>query len=136
MAKTIIKKKKKPIARAKLEKLIAEKVEEFQEASERRLEIANESYRAQDEKTRLVIDAIQEYLMQGASGTIRVYVGSEAFAATVDMEYVEYNTLYVATEILKDLALLDVKIANYTFPKGICTECGAKVKAKKKKVKR
>jgi hypothetical protein len=136
VAKTIIKKKKKPIARAKLEKLIAEKVEEFQEASERRLEIANESYRAQDEKTRLVIDAIQEYLMQGASGTIRVYVGSEAFAATVDMEYVEYNTLYVATEILKDLALLDVKIANYAFPKGICTECGAKVKAKKKKVKR
>ena len=130
--------KKKVQKKSKLDKLVAEQVAEYQAASERRFEIANEAYRAQDEKTRKIIDTIQEQLMIGASGTIRVYAGTEALAVKVDMEYVEYNTLYVATEILKDLAIFDVKIANYRFPEVYCVECGTKIgrNVMKKKVKR
>lgn len=128
MAKPIPKKK------AKVDAAVAEQVEEYKRLSEKRFEIANAAYRAQDEKTRAVLNAIQDQLLVGASGTIRVYVGGkDAIAVPVDMEYVEYNTLYVATEILKDLALLDVKVANYKFPDVFCVECGDKLKKKKKK---
>jgi hypothetical protein len=124
--------------KSKLNRQVIAQVDDFKRRSEIRFEIANEAYRAQDAKTRQVIDSIQNQLLIGATGTIRVYpdgVTGPSVPMKVDFEYVEYNTLYVATEILKDLALMDVKIANYKFPQVYCTDCGEKIAKKKPKAK-
>lgn len=133
MAKKVIAKKK-----AKIDPNIVRQVDEFKERSKIRFKIAKAAYDAQDAKTRQVIESIQSQLLLGASGVIRVYSDGkrqESVAVKVDMEYVEHNTLYVATEILKDLAMMDVKVANYKFPDVYCAECGEKIQKKKPKSK-
>jgi hypothetical protein len=112
---------------------VQEQVKQFEERSEIRQRVASVAYNAQDAKTKAVIDSIMDQLLLGASGTIRIFVGKQSVAAKVDMEYVEFNAMYVATEILKDLALMDVKVANYKFPSVYCVECGDKLLTKKKK---
>src|ERR1041385_3474908 len=99
MGKPIPKKKKK------LDPRIVEQVDEYKRRSEIRYKIAKAAYDAQDEKTKIVIRAIMDQLLIGASGTIRVFPDGKktSVAVKVDFEYVENNTLYVATEILKDL---------------------------------
>jgi len=112
---------------------VQEQVKQFEERAEIRQRVASAAYNAQDAKTKAVIDSIMDQLLLGASGTIRISLGKETVAAKVDMEYVEFNAMYVATEILKDLALMDVKVANYKFPAVYCVECGDKLLTKKKK---
>jgi hypothetical protein len=133
VANPVAKKKKK-----KVDPRIVEQIDEYKERSAIRLKIAKAAYDAQDQKTRQVIESIQNQLLVGASGVIRVFPTgkrNESIAVKVDMEYVENNTLYVATEILKDLALMDVKVANYKFPTVFCAECGDKIPKKKPKSK-
>ena len=124
--------------KAKTNLRVQEQVDEYQRRSEIRFEIANTAYRAQDAKTRQVIDQIQNQLLIGATGTIRVWpdgVRGQSIAVKVEFEYVEFNALYVATEILKDLALMDVQVANYKFPAVYCTDCGERIPKKKPKAK-
>jgi len=121
--------KKKATVRSTVQK----QVDEFKERSEIRQRIASAAYNAQDAKTRAVIDSMMDHLLLGASGTIKVSDGNEIIPVQVDMEYVEFNALYVATEILKDLALMDVKVANYKFPDVYCVECGDQLMRTKKR---
>lgn len=132
MSKPIPKKKKK------MNPAIVQQVDEFKKRSEIRYRIAKAAYDAQDIKTREVIETIRDQLLIGASGTIRVFPsgGKTSVAVKVEMEYIEYNTLYIATEILKDLAMLDVKVASYKFPDVYCAECGDKIQKSKKKGKK
>jgi hypothetical protein len=44
--------------------------------------------------------------------------------------------MYVATEILKDLALFEIKVANYKFPDINCSNCGAEIEKTRPKKKR
>lgn len=115
---------------------VVQQIDEFKERSVIRYRIAKAAYDAQDAKTKRVILSIQDQLKLGASGTVRVFPdGNTSVAVKVDFEYVDYNTLYVATEIMKDLALMDVKVANYTFPTVYCAECGEKIQKKKPRAK-
>jgi len=126
MAKPVVKKKKASSD-------VDAQVKLFKEASERRFEIANEAYAAQDQKTKAVLDAMVSQLMIGASGTISVRSGTTSVPVEVGIDYVEYNALYVATEILKHLAMMDIRVANYKFPTVYCAECTEKIIRPKKK---
>lgn len=67
--------------------------------------IAVASYEAQDSETQDVMDRI--------------------------MERIGADNLFTATEILKDMAQMDVQVANYKFPP-LCVECGTEIKGVKK----
>lgn len=86
---------------------------------------------AQDTATRQAMDRIRDRLVIGANGLLRV----NGHVVQVELQYIEHNAMYVATEIFKDLALLGIKVANYKFPEVYCAECGAEI-AKLKTSKR
>jgi hypothetical protein len=125
----------KPIPKSRVNK----ELELFRASTEARYRISREVFEAQDVQTRDVISRIQDRLMIGANGVIRVYPDGkrqQSVLLNVGLEYIEMNALYVAVEILKDLALMDVRIANFEFPKTVCAECGVKITPPRKRRKR
>lgn len=88
---------------------LAEAAEEFKDISEIRYELAMDVYNAQDAKTKVVIDKIVATLQQ--------------FSKT-DNEIVGWNLMYLATEIVKDLAFMDIRVAEFEFPVQMCAMCG------------
>lgn len=83
--------------------------EEQQLMAEVRGEIAQEAYDAQDAKTKAAIDAVAHRLAKDAAST--------------DI-YTQHNLLFVAVEIVKDLAVTGIRVASYNFPEGQCVSCG------------
>jgi hypothetical protein len=45
------------------------------------------------------------------------------------------NALYMAVEILKDLAYMDIRVADFTWPTDLCMECGTEIKPIRKKAR-
>jgi hypothetical protein len=122
---------------------IEEQVEIFKRATKARHELAQEAFFAQDTETREVISRIQRMLCVNATGVIRVWKSGnkreQSTLVQVEMSYIEMNALYMAIEILKDLAMMDVRVANFKFPESFCAECGVKLNDRgkgKKRVKR
>jgi hypothetical protein len=121
---------------------VQEALEEWQALTEVRYEMAKEAFDYQDEKTQAVVWRIVNRLRIGASGYITVRVnppGGSSVPVKVDQEYLDYNILYVAMEILKDLAMFDIRVGTYKFPPSQCVTCGAeltKEQPKKKKARR
>jgi hypothetical protein len=121
---------------------VARQVEIFKMASEARLELAMRAYKAQDKQTRDALDLIVARLRTLSTGQIRIFPeGKTGRSVVVPIEpaTIDSNILFLATEILKDLALMDVKVANYEFPSVYCAECGEKLtpsKRAKAKVRR
>lgn len=106
-------------------------LDEWKELVKFRERIAREAYDFQDDKTQGVLDRIRDRLVISANGLVQV----GGFRVKVDLQYIEANALYVATEILKDLAMMDVKVATYKFPPTFCAECGAEIKPRKRRKK-
>lgn len=128
MSKPIAKKKKHD-GQAEAEALVKQQIET-------RHKIAMTALEAQDDETRAVLWAIVDRLRLAANGTVRVYPNGkrgDSYAVPISQEYQDYNLLFVATEILKDLALLDVRVANYEMPLVYCAECGERISAPRKK---
>jgi hypothetical protein len=44
------------------------------------------------------------------------------------------NALYMAVEILKDLAYMEIRVAGFTWP-DLCVECGTAITKPRKKVR-
>jgi hypothetical protein len=127
------------MAKAIPKRRVNKELELFRASTEARYRISREVFEAQDVQTRDVISRIQDRLMIGANGVIRVYPDGkrqQSVLLNVGLEYIEMNALYVAVEILKDLALMDVRIANFEFPKTVCAECGVKITPPRKRRKR
>jgi len=120
---------------------IKRQVEIFQKATKARYDLARKAFDAQDEQTQEVILRIQKMLCVNANGVVRVYFNGNrregGVAVTVDMDYIEMNAFYMAIEILKDLAMMDVRVAKFKYPESFCAECGVKLndrgKGKKKR---
>jgi hypothetical protein len=113
----------------------------FKASTEARYRVARTTFDHQDEATKEVIRRIQDRLSIGASGYVRVWPGGNkreerSELVNVGVEYLEMNALYVATEILKDLAMLDVRVENFEFPSSYCAECGVKLNQPKRKKKK
>lgn len=109
---------------------VKEALEEWKALTEVRYELAKEAFDAQDEPTHALLTRIVNRLRLGASGYITVRVDPPHGASVpvkIDQEYLDYNLLYVATEILKDLAMFDIKVGTYTLPPLMCVNCGAEI---------
>ena len=126
-----------PKRKTKLDKQIEEQLEIFYAACEARYRIATAALDAQDERTQEAIRMIRDRLSVLATGTIRVFPDGKrnpGHTVQISQVYVDQNLLYIATEIVKDLAFMDIRVENYNFPKVYCAECGDKLtKVRKKK---
>jgi len=100
--------------------------EEFESISLVKYEMAKDVYDLQDADTKKVIDKIMDILGQYATG----YTTNGDVPVTD--EYMNYNLLYLAVEVVKDLAFVDIRIANFTFPESMCAVCGDEMPRRKK----
>jgi hypothetical protein len=111
------------------DKLVQEAVEEFEAVSEMKYEIAKASYDAQDDDTRKMIDKLVKVLDQHATGHITLSLDGDSVPVEVEKKYVGFNTLYIVMDMLKTLALFDIRVGKYTFPDMYCSNCEAELHA-------
>lgn len=119
--------------------LLDQATEEFKDVSEVKAEMARAVYDQQDAKTKAVIDSIHATLQHYATGYITVQLAPPSGALTpvkLDNEYLGYNLLYLAVEIVKDLAITGIRVASFVFPPSLCVECGAEVIPEKRSRKK
>jgi hypothetical protein len=113
------------------EDVIKQQLEIFEQATNARYRIARLAYEAQDSETRRILDMVCDRLKTAGSGYIRIFPNGKrnpSVAIPINLEFQDKNILFIATEILKDLALFDVKVANYKFPKVYCVNCGDRLR--------
>lgn len=110
-------------------------VEDFEAMSLVKHEMAVDAYELQDKETQAVIDRIVATLRQFATGFITAKVGGTYVPVPIDNKYLGYNLLYLAVEIVKDLAFLDIRVATFEFPPSLCVKCGAEVIPEKRTAK-
>jgi hypothetical protein len=109
---------------------VQEAVEEWKSLTEIRYELAKEAFDFQDEKTQALLMRIVNRLRMGATGYITVRINKQSgstIPVKIEQEYLDFNLLYVATEILKDLAMFDIRIGTYKLPPSLCVNCGAEI---------
>jgi hypothetical protein len=136
---SVVKKKKnKQAAQEILFERAEEEIRKFKELAQHRFKMAKAAYDYQDEETRHAISVIRDRLVLGSNGVVRISprgANGESYSISVEVEFIEMNALFVATEVVKDLALFDIKLANYKFPPAFCAECGVSLKPSKKEKK-
>lgn len=106
---------------------VSEALEEFTMLSELRHEMAMAAYVHQDKATQEVVDRICDRLRLNATGHIKVKVNGGVVPVKIDSDLLDANCLFVAMEILKDLAMFDVRVENYNFPPSVCAGCGVEI---------
>lgn len=109
---------------------VQEAVEEFRAMTEVRYDLAKAAYDHQDKETQKVINRMVDRLRLGATGYIEVRVNpphGSIVPVKIEQQYLDFNLLYVACEILKDLAMFDIRVGTYEFPPSICAMCGAEM---------
>jgi hypothetical protein len=124
-----------PKKKSKIQRAIDEQLELFRKATEARYRIATAAYEAQDQQTKNALDSIRDRLSTIATGTVRVFPygkNNPGHTVQISSELVDQNILYIATEIVKDLAYMDIRVENYEFPKVYCADCGDKITPRKK----
>lgn len=124
-------KKKKPVP-LRFEQLLAQELAVFRQQAQARAEIAQRAYDAQDKETKLALDSMVDRIVSISRGVATFNVRGKKVAAEVPTESIKHNALYLATEILKDLAMLDIRIANFRFDPARCSECGKPIKRRAK----
>lgn len=124
-----------PQRKSKTNPKVQAQIEIFKRATAARGRIGQAAFDHQDEQTKEVIRMIRDRLSLIATGTIRVFPNGRnnpGVTVTINQELIDHNLLYMATEIVKDLAFMDIRVENYEFPTVYCNECGEKLKPKKK----
>lgn len=91
--------------------------EEFIALAEYQAELARETYFAQDSETQDAIDKMASVLAQYSTGS----------TFDVSEEVLDKALSVIVMEVVKDLALLDIRVANFTFIEGSCVKCGGEV---------
>jgi hypothetical protein len=93
--------------------------------AEVRGELADAAIEVQDDKTKGLIKSMVAELRRGVTGEI--YVASTGQHAPIPKEAVDSNLRYMATEILKDLAVFDIRVGTYVIPPSLCVLCGVEL---------
>jgi hypothetical protein len=123
-------------AKRKLEQAI----EEFEATSEVKYDLAKAAYDVQDAKTQQVIDRIVATLRTYATGYVTFQLApprGAVEAVKITNEYLGYNLFYLAVEVVKDLAIMGIRVAEFEFPPALCSNCGVELDIPElKKVKR
>jgi len=123
----------------KVEQLTNDALDDFKAVSEIKYDLAKEAYDMQDEDTQKAIDRIVNTLQIYATGSITIQLSPPRGAlipVRIDNTYLGYNLLWLAVEICKDLAFLDLQVANFEFPPSQCVKCGSEIIPEKRAVKR
>ena len=96
------------------------KLTEFEMITLVQYESAKDAYDAQDDETKAALDVIKN--------TIRTYALAETTdGIEIDEDVLDQALLVLTMQVASDLALLDIKVANYSFPANICVACGSDV---------
>lgn len=112
------------------DKLLAAALDDFKSVSELKYELAKEAYDMQDATTQAVIDRIVSTLQVYATGYINLQLSPPNGAVVpvkLDNVYLGYNLLWLALELVKDLAITGIKVAEFSFPPAMCVKCGADI---------
>lgn len=126
-AKATARRKSKPES-AGLPRAVREQIKQWKEISLARGRLAQEAFDHQDAETQAVLSRVRDRLLLGANGIVRFTdEKGRTFHHKVEMEYLGHNAMFIATEILKDLALMDVRVAHYEFPLTLCAECNERI---------
>lgn len=131
-------KAKKKTSESKLRELAEQEMLEFQLAAERRYVAAAVKTTHLDYDTREAIQRMTDLLCRIGRKQMYFTVGGRQDRIVLDIPEltIQHNSFYLACEILKDLAIMDIKIEDYAFAPGVCVECGTEIKPTKKKVKK
>jgi hypothetical protein len=128
-------KSKKKVVPLTFQQRLDHEVQVFKEQAAARAKLAMRAYDAQDKETQFAIDTMVERIVAISRGIAAFKIKGRRVAAEVPTETIRDNAFYLATEILKDLALLDIRIANFRFDPQRCAECQKLLRpAKKRKV--
>lgn len=98
-------------------------LEDFKALSLVNFEMAQDAYKRQDSETKTAIDQIVSVLKNYVTGHITV----NGKQIEVDPETVKHNLVFLAVEMVKDLAMCNVRVASFKFPANICVRCGDEV---------
>lgn len=101
---------------------ISDELQEWRELAEMYGELSSEAFEHQDENTK----SIAWKLASTISKTL--VMPSEATREDSDRS-VPAISIFIAMEILKDLALFDIKVNTYSFVPDICVTCGGEAHA-------
>jgi hypothetical protein len=110
------------------DELVKEAVEEFEAVTEMKFDIAQASYDKQDADTQKMVDELVRVLTQHATGKITVEVeGVGPMQVKVDDKFIGWNALYIVMDMLKTLALFDIRVGKFVFDSSHCVSCEAEL---------
>lgn len=120
------------------EQRVEQALEIFGQETEARYKVAKRAYDQQDNTTREAFDFMVDRIVEISRDEIVVkpIEDKRALRVKITPDLIRKNALYMATEICKDLALLDIRVENYEFVPNVCTECAVEIKPSKKKKKK
>jgi hypothetical protein len=102
-------------------------LDDFEAVSAVKFEMALDVYAVQDEETQKVIDLIAATLRQYSNGHAKLKVSGRFEFVPIPEEMLNQTLMYLAVEVVKDLAILGIRVANFEFPPNICVTCGVEV---------
>lgn len=102
-------------------------IEEFVAVSEIKDELAGDVYGNQDDKTKAALALIVKTLRTYSTGKI-VVDGEEL---EIEPDVLAQNFRWLAVEIVKDLALLGIRVESFNFPEALCAICGTELSKRK-----
>lgn len=132
-----VKKKSKVVSPEKLRELADESMAIFTTDAKARYDKAHKLYEEQDDATQDALDRMTTLLCRIARRNMWVSAGekSNRLVLQIPEQTIYHNMFYMSVEIVKDLALFDVKIAGFKFSDNLCVECYKNIKPKRPKKK-
>ena len=110
-------------AAALVDNRVQEAVEMAEIEAEVRGELADTAIELQDDKTKALIERMVAELRKEVTG--RIVVGDKA--GMISREALDANLRFIATEILRDLQVFDIRVGTYILPPGLCALCGVEL---------
>lgn len=109
---------------------------DFSLASLDRMEAAKKVYEMQNDATRDAIDRVQSLLIRQSRRSMWVGTKDDRVSVEIPNYAIWNNALYMAVQIMKDLAFMDIKVVDFKWPVDTCMTCGNEITRTRKKAKR
>jgi hypothetical protein len=100
-----------------------EVLKRYRKLTKTRYKMAIQVYEAQDSLTKEVIDRIRDRLVLASTGIVSV----NGRPVKLEQKYIDFNILFLACEIVSDLAILGIQVGNFKPSKMFCMECKKKI---------
>lgn len=95
------------------------KIAEIKRIIDARYRIARTIYDNQDGVTKEFIDRLVDRLRIASTGVVSI----NGKPYKLELQYQDFNLLFIACDILSDLALNNIQVANFDFNPAFCAEC-------------